>query len=975
MHIRDIYVDGFGHFADFSISGISEGMTVLFGPNEAGKTTLVNHLEYVLYGTEPYERSKPRALAGGRLGGHLTLVDSSGAVLTVQRLDNKLTVHKNNRIVASTNTELTNYIKISRHLFRAVFAFELADLTGLDSLTPRGSQSFLLAGALIGAGTSAATAGAQLTKQRDTLWKPRARSVIGDLEKDIEELENILRAAEREAGEFLNLQREIRDLEEARADHERKSHRHLDEAHRWETYTTAYPHHIDLELYTTQLEGLPPSRPIAPELGPRHSALTEERTIQQVHLTTALSRLEDAETAHDHIKPNTLKLQYKAEINQLADDASTLGRESLQHATERRDALRNKLTEALRRVGTSREDLPRWSAGEVAALKRAADEAVKAEEARASVKAHELAVTRSEESVAEHTTRRDAVHRDLIAEELTPRIEALDRDASKRHDAHRQERDLERDIAPLRREVADAIDLDSLPDPKPNEREHFSRDVADWQARHNRARAALGIADEQARAAREDLIQAKAAKTTLISDPSAAFDADLYSKLESTVEQACAAHARAHALNEKITLADTALDRILDELGPWWSTERAAEARTDTTHRTALTKRAQALDAACRDRADAERAPIADVTEPPISADALRARLNALNHADTAFREYDELRARVKTSPPRTSLLTVLAIMAVVLLAIGAVAIVEGALLSGVLVLLVALALGIVAWMASARGRDEAPGEHSTADVSDRRKRASAAFREAGLPEDATPAAISKVKADVEAQRQEAERLGVQAGAARQAKQRLDDAVAHELAERAAWQTALTEAGFDPELDTSDLELVRNRLMDFQTRRRERDHDKHELANARQIWNIFPSLAAPMASAVSQPLSSPAEARKLMHTLRLWSQAQERQDRASDACRDTQRAANAKQKELDAIIIESESLDAMARHLGVPPEVDIEEGPNWLQKAERLKEQRAHLDRLERDQRQHARIRDTWDAELMSIAEALGLTP
>ena len=39
MKINSIYLDGFGHFHQHAIGGIDGPITVLYGPNEAGKST------------------------------------------------------------------------------------------------------------------------------------------------------------------------------------------------------------------------------------------------------------------------------------------------------------------------------------------------------------------------------------------------------------------------------------------------------------------------------------------------------------------------------------------------------------------------------------------------------------------------------------------------------------------------------------------------------------------------------------------------------------------------------------------------------------------------------------------------------------------------------------------------------------------------------------------------------------------------
>ena len=49
MRIRNLHIDGFGHFADKTIE-FDAGLVVLHGSNEAGKSTLINFIRTILFG-------------------------------------------------------------------------------------------------------------------------------------------------------------------------------------------------------------------------------------------------------------------------------------------------------------------------------------------------------------------------------------------------------------------------------------------------------------------------------------------------------------------------------------------------------------------------------------------------------------------------------------------------------------------------------------------------------------------------------------------------------------------------------------------------------------------------------------------------------------------------------------------------------------------------------------------------------------
>jgi uncharacterized protein YhaN len=79
MKIKTIDIDGFGVWKTLKIDELTDTMTVVYGPNEAGKTTLMQFVRAVLYGFTPERRKKYLPpVHGGRPGGRLRLADAVG---------------------------------------------------------------------------------------------------------------------------------------------------------------------------------------------------------------------------------------------------------------------------------------------------------------------------------------------------------------------------------------------------------------------------------------------------------------------------------------------------------------------------------------------------------------------------------------------------------------------------------------------------------------------------------------------------------------------------------------------------------------------------------------------------------------------------------------------------------------------------------------------------------------------------------
>jgi uncharacterized protein YhaN len=74
MNITDVEIGGFGIWKNLEITNLEPGLTVFYGPNEAGKSTIMQFMRAMLYGFTPARRTKylPPVL-GGKAGGRLAL--------------------------------------------------------------------------------------------------------------------------------------------------------------------------------------------------------------------------------------------------------------------------------------------------------------------------------------------------------------------------------------------------------------------------------------------------------------------------------------------------------------------------------------------------------------------------------------------------------------------------------------------------------------------------------------------------------------------------------------------------------------------------------------------------------------------------------------------------------------------------------------------------------------------------------------
>src|SRR5262245_17996636 len=79
MRIKRIEIDGFGVWKGLALEDLSDQATVICGPNEAGKTTLMQFVRAVLYGLTPERRKRYLPpVHGGQPGGMMQVANEFG---------------------------------------------------------------------------------------------------------------------------------------------------------------------------------------------------------------------------------------------------------------------------------------------------------------------------------------------------------------------------------------------------------------------------------------------------------------------------------------------------------------------------------------------------------------------------------------------------------------------------------------------------------------------------------------------------------------------------------------------------------------------------------------------------------------------------------------------------------------------------------------------------------------------------------
>ncbi len=220
MFISELHVDGYGTLQGTQLT-LDRSVTILYGPNEAGKSTLLRFIRSMLYGfpsrKEPVERGEP--VHGGRHGGRLLLAQRDGREWLLERYAERGSV-----VTARDSSGLERQLSqaewerlalggVSEKLFRQLFAVSLDELHQLRTLQGEEVGNYLYHAGMAG-GAALTAARRRIGAEMDRLYRPKGvTQEINKLLAAIKDAEAAIRQSRDQVQLFNELSEELREAE------------------------------------------------------------------------------------------------------------------------------------------------------------------------------------------------------------------------------------------------------------------------------------------------------------------------------------------------------------------------------------------------------------------------------------------------------------------------------------------------------------------------------------------------------------------------------------------------------------------------------------------------------------------------------------------------------------------------------------------------------------------------------------------
>lgn len=198
MFITSMNIENFGPFFERRFNNIPGGLTLIYGPNETGKSAIRAFIRMVFFGTlrrnsKEYDFYNYPPVRGGTPSGSITVQNSAGRAFTIHRGTNgRVTVTGDESGGEELLNELTG--RISPNVYQNIFSISLSELQSFESMDNDQVRDRIYSAGLGLSTVSLPEASKRLTDDIGKLWSPRSGRLRAGFNELNEQKTNLERA-------------------------------------------------------------------------------------------------------------------------------------------------------------------------------------------------------------------------------------------------------------------------------------------------------------------------------------------------------------------------------------------------------------------------------------------------------------------------------------------------------------------------------------------------------------------------------------------------------------------------------------------------------------------------------------------------------------------------------------------------------------------------------------------------------------
>ncbi|KMY28167.1 hypothetical protein ACZ11_23280 [Lysinibacillus xylanilyticus] len=216
LKIQKIQIYGFGKHENITIT-LLEGVTIFYGVNEAGKTTIQQFILQMLFGfpTRQQTQRKYEPKVSTKFGGQLTIWHPTYGQCTIERIKGKaagdVTVYLEDGTIGHEELLAKLLYGYSKASFESIFSFSLHELQGIEKMSEEELTHLLLASGTTGI-QHLSSLEKKLDKDAGELFKKTGKVPL--INQKLEHLKKLERTIKQEQGNIQTFEDKLLQLQQ-----------------------------------------------------------------------------------------------------------------------------------------------------------------------------------------------------------------------------------------------------------------------------------------------------------------------------------------------------------------------------------------------------------------------------------------------------------------------------------------------------------------------------------------------------------------------------------------------------------------------------------------------------------------------------------------------------------------------------------------------------------------------------------------
>jgi uncharacterized protein YhaN len=363
MIISEIHIDGFGMFNSFSIKNLNKGINILFGENEAGKSTLLKFFKYTLFGYPRFKDQRMPPVNGGSHGGRIKAILSTNREVVFERKgDDKISLFYDGNTSNNENQWLQFLGNATKEIYENVFAFSLEELVGINSLSVSGVEDKIFS---IGSGMGNISIGEVINDIQgsiDQIYSPRgSKQFIPAVFKTIQDKKSEIKVIQENLPIYQEMTAAIREIADVISGIEESLKQDRNRKEKLEDYLKCYVSFVSVVSADEELAGLPEPQEDYPKDGLEKLNVLEKEEkdlngkIEELQKgSTGDKGIEEIEKELESISFNSEILKEKLKVNYLKTNLEKY-KQTISDRSEtslKRDDLNSAIIEKLKAINS-----------------------------------------------------------------------------------------------------------------------------------------------------------------------------------------------------------------------------------------------------------------------------------------------------------------------------------------------------------------------------------------------------------------------------------------------------------------------------------------------------------------------------------------------------------------------------------------------------------------------------------------------